>query len=357
MVTSMPDGWEKKRYEDVFQQNRAALEMQCGALYPVVDQSKVSIKTYSRATGRPVLRGDAIVFGDHTRIVKYIPSAFLPDGDGVRVLYGKYDDSRFLAYYISGIIRVPDIGYSRHFKYLLEHDYRLPKLPEQRAIAEVLSGFDEHLMNLDELIAKKKAIRDGALEDLVIGKSRLDGFTKHWGSYTLGDLGGFRSGVAFPLKFQGKRAGEFPFFKVANLSGLGNERHLVNANHYVSAGVAKTLAPELISKNAIVFAKIGAAISLERKRLAHRACLIDNNMMAYIPGNACDPEFFLSLFRHLKLSEYIEQTALPSLKANSLRAISINLPRSKSNRLSLKCCPGWMRRFGCLLKNARRLSA
>lgn len=43
----------------------------------------------------------------------------------------------------------------------------LPNLPEQRAIAEVLSGFDEHLANLDELITKKKAIRDGALEELV----------------------------------------------------------------------------------------------------------------------------------------------------------------------------------------------
>lgn len=162
--------------------------MQCGALYPVVDQSKVSIKTYSRATGRPLLRGDAIVFGDHTRIVKYIPSAFLPDGDGVRVLYGKYDDSRFLAYYISGIIRVPDIGYSRHFKYLLEHDYRLPKLPEQRAIAEVLSRFDEHLANLDEVIEKKRAIRDGALEDLLSGVRRLGGCDKPWASRSLDEI-------------------------------------------------------------------------------------------------------------------------------------------------------------------------
>ena len=43
----------------------------------------------------------------------------------------------------------------------------LPSLPEQRAIADVLAGFDEHLANLDALIAKKKAVRDGALEELI----------------------------------------------------------------------------------------------------------------------------------------------------------------------------------------------
>lgn len=55
-----------------------------------------------------------------------------------------------------------------------------PRLPEQRAIAEVLSGFDEHLANLDELIAKKKAIRDGAMKELVSGNSRLGGFGEKW---------------------------------------------------------------------------------------------------------------------------------------------------------------------------------
>lgn len=56
----------------------------------------------------------------------------------------------------------------------------LPQLAEQRAIAQVLSGFDEHLANLDELIAKKKAIRDGAIENLISGTERLSGFNGEW---------------------------------------------------------------------------------------------------------------------------------------------------------------------------------
>ncbi len=56
----------------------------------------------------------------------------------------------------------------------------LPLLAEQQAIASVLSDFDEHINNLAKLIEKKKAIRDGALEDLVSGKTRVDGFEKEW---------------------------------------------------------------------------------------------------------------------------------------------------------------------------------
>lgn len=56
----------------------------------------------------------------------------------------------------------------------------IPDEPEQKAIASVLSSFDSYISDLGELIEKKKAIRDGALEDLVSGRTRLAGFTEPW---------------------------------------------------------------------------------------------------------------------------------------------------------------------------------
>lgn len=56
----------------------------------------------------------------------------------------------------------------------------LPPILEQQAIAETLSCIDDHIANLTELIEKKKAIRDGALEDLVSGRTRLKGFDGEW---------------------------------------------------------------------------------------------------------------------------------------------------------------------------------
>ena len=56
----------------------------------------------------------------------------------------------------------------------------MPEKTEQKAIAETLTVFDTHIANLTELIEKKKAIREGALEDLISGKTRLSGFTGKW---------------------------------------------------------------------------------------------------------------------------------------------------------------------------------
>ena len=56
----------------------------------------------------------------------------------------------------------------------------LPPIPEQKKIAGALSKLDEHIDNMAELIEKKRAIRDGALEDLMSGKTRLEGFSNDW---------------------------------------------------------------------------------------------------------------------------------------------------------------------------------
>ena len=57
---------------------------------------------------------------------------------------------------------------------------------EQDAIANALAEFDTHIANLAELIEKKKGIRDGALEDLVSGRTRLTGYTDEWSKTTIG---------------------------------------------------------------------------------------------------------------------------------------------------------------------------
>jgi len=62
----------------------------------------------------------------------------------------------------------------------------VPDEPERKAIAGVLDRFDSYITNLAELIEKKKAIRDGALEDLVSGRTRLTGYTEKWHKTNIG---------------------------------------------------------------------------------------------------------------------------------------------------------------------------
>ncbi|MFA9464184.1 MAG: restriction endonuclease subunit S [Velocimicrobium sp.] len=63
---------------------------------------------------------------------------------------------------------------------ILNTDINLPDLPEQNDIAKTLANFDSYINDLAKLIEKKKGIRDGALEDLICRRTRIDGFDEDW---------------------------------------------------------------------------------------------------------------------------------------------------------------------------------
>jgi type I restriction enzyme S subunit len=71
---------------------------------------------------------------------------------------------------------------------LLEISVRLPPLPEQRAIATALSDVDGLLDGLDRLIAKKRDLKEAAMQQLLTGQTRLPGFTGEWEVKRLRDI-------------------------------------------------------------------------------------------------------------------------------------------------------------------------
>ncbi len=64
----------------------------------------------------------------------------------------------------------------------------VPPLPEQKAIAEALSDVDELITALDKKIAKKRLVKQGAMQELLTGKKRLPGFTDEWVEVALGEI-------------------------------------------------------------------------------------------------------------------------------------------------------------------------
>ena len=64
----------------------------------------------------------------------------------------------------------------------------VPPKPEQEAIAEALTDIDTLIVNLEKLIAKKKAIKQGAMQELLTGRRRLPGFDGEWNTYRFGDI-------------------------------------------------------------------------------------------------------------------------------------------------------------------------
>jgi len=127
---------------------------------PIVDQGRELIGGYTSQKDAEY-SGDipCIVFGDHTKIFKYVDFPFALGADGVKVLTSKTKDIMvpFLYYYLRSQ-KLPDAGYSRHFKFLKK--LRVPVIPidEQRRIVGLLDRAAEIRRRADEARAKARAI-------------------------------------------------------------------------------------------------------------------------------------------------------------------------------------------------------
>ena len=85
-------------------------------------------------------------------------------------------------------------------KILCALEFYLPEtVDEQKRIAKVLTDIDHLLALTEKLIAKKKAIKQGVMQELLTGKHRLPGFSGEWETFVFGDLFDFISNNAFTL--------------------------------------------------------------------------------------------------------------------------------------------------------------
>ena len=111
------------------------------------------------------------------------------------------------------------------------------------------------------------------------------------------------------------------------MNNPGNETFMVTANNYIDEEVRKQVGATVFPPGSIVFAKVGAAVFLERKRLLVKASCLDNNMAALIlDGNQAGSRFILYLLLSTKLSDLVSTTALPSLSGSVLASIRLLLP-------------------------------
>jgi len=118
---------------------------------PVISQSSNFIEGYCEEYDKvyPVSK-PVVIFGDHTRNVKYYEHPFVIGADGVKLIAWDYN-SRFLYYttlFVSQVI--PNKGYSRHFQYLTNYIIGVPPLNEQKRI---VAKIEELYSMLDKISA------------------------------------------------------------------------------------------------------------------------------------------------------------------------------------------------------------
>ena len=161
---------------------------------------------------------------------------------------------------------------------------------------------------------------------------RFAEFADEWQITSLSNLGSFTSGTGFPEKYQGDTSLDIPFYKVSDMNLPRNTKYMLDVNNTVDDSIIKQLRTRSIDTPSIVFAKVGAAIFGERKRIVKHRFLIDNNMMAFTPNNQIDLEFCHACFYRTKLSHYTQIGALPSYNASDLSIINFGVPSMEEQR-------------------------
>ena len=126
----------------------------------IIDQGQEQIAGYTDLEEGLFTDVPAIIFGDHTRIVKYVDTPFFLGADGVKVLRSRYENANYkYLYFVLKNARIPNTGYNRHFKWLKELQIPYPDSDIQAKIVSILEKASA--------IVEKRQQQLSALDDLI----------------------------------------------------------------------------------------------------------------------------------------------------------------------------------------------
>jgi type I restriction enzyme S subunit len=137
-------------------------------LIPIVDQGNKKVAGW--VNGDDAYKDlPVIIFGDHTRVIKWVNFEFRPGADGTQILKSNNGFDQKFCYYALCNVELPNLGYSRHLKELKEIHFSMPgDIGEQRKISAFLTHVDEKLLTLSSQMEAVKKYKQGLLQQMFI---------------------------------------------------------------------------------------------------------------------------------------------------------------------------------------------
>ncbi|MDI1339879.1 restriction endonuclease subunit S [Polaromonas sp.] len=190
--------WQSRSFEECIDPISYAAKVQrkdflSEGAYPVVSQEEAFINGFWDQEGdlfrveRPV-----VVFGDHTRALKYIDFDFVLGADGVKVLKPKQFLYPRFFYYQLHTAKLDSLGYARHYRLLRKHLVAYPGYEEQQRIVAILDeafdGIATAKANAEKNLQNARALFDSNLHAVF---ARLG---EGWSQTTLGEICAFENG-------------------------------------------------------------------------------------------------------------------------------------------------------------------
>ena len=216
-----------------------------------------------------------------------------------------------------------------------------PNVAEQRAIAKVLSDVDGLINALHALIAKKRAIKQATMQQLLTGKTRLPGFTTPWQTKQIGELIHLISSGIYGLETQDGQLIGMPVATTVHidLNDRFNEKQM-DIRYFTEQQIAHYSPQE---GDLIVVKSSGSAASIQTGKIGYvsadrvRSFIFSNFLMLLRPIG-CNPQF---LFYQLTsgrvkqmLPQLVEASTYPNLRINDYLEVQIPLP-TKEEQLAI----------------------
>ena len=157
----MKPNWQIKDFEDcldkvIYTKKIQKKDFLQFGKFPIVSQEAENINGYWNdvddlfEVDRPL-----IIFGDHTKVIKYVDFDFVLGADGVKILKPKtFLDCKFFFHFMKSL-DIKSLGYARHYKLLREIKVAIPPLPEQLRIVKILDKVFEKTAKAKENTLKK----------------------------------------------------------------------------------------------------------------------------------------------------------------------------------------------------------
>ena len=202
----------------------------------------------------------------------------------------------------------------------------LPPLPEQRAIAAALSDTDALLSSLDRLLAKKRDIKQAVMQQLLMGKQRLPGFSGEWEMMRLGDIASMGSGGTPPSKIASYYGGNLPWVSVADMTSSG--KYVCETERNLTMQGLQNSSAKLFPTGTILYAMYASIgeCSIATAEVCTSQAILGIRVGDKILG---DYLYFYLLYKKAQVKEMGQQGTQSNINKGMVENLKIPLPSIK----------------------------
>ena len=205
----MKSGWQTKPFEDCVGKVTYTPKVQRkdfldNGAYPIISQEDEFINGYwDNEADLFKVTTPIVVFGDHTKVLKYVDFDFVLGADGVKVLQPRDFLLPKFFFYELQTANLDSLGYARHYKLLKELEIVYPARPEQQRIVGILDeafeGIATAKTNAEKNLQNARALFESHLQSVFTQRG------SGWVEKPLGNLASFRNGINYTKDSKGER--------------------------------------------------------------------------------------------------------------------------------------------------------